>query len=121
MHRIVQKEVIMNNSYQNALRKIEEDSKCRPTGFVLGPTGPTGPAGPATITIASTTTGEPGSKATVTNVGTAENVALAFSIPAGEIGPTGPTGDVGPTGPTGDVGPTGPTGEIGPTGPAGEV
>ena len=106
----------MNNNdtdFSRALEIIRRDSKNRPlvgccgvsgTGGVTGPTGPTGPAGPATIVVGTTTTGEPGSEASVVNTGTAENVVLAFSIPEGEVGPTGPTGA------TGDIGPTGPTG-----------
>lgn len=60
--------------------------------YVLGPTGPTGPTGPqglpaATINVHSTTTGAPGTNASVTNSGTAENVQLDFVIPAGVTGP----------------------------------
>ncbi len=77
-----------------------------------GPTGSTGPTGPAaaTITVASTTTGLPGTEASVTNIGTTNDVMLDFIIPAGPTGPTGPTGSEGPTGPTGPEGATGPTG-----------
>ena len=58
----------------------------------LGPTGPTGPTGPqgnpaATISVNSTTTGLPGTEATVTNSGTETNVQLDFVIPAGATGP----------------------------------
>ena len=34
----------MNENYERALRKIEEDSRCK-RFCVVGPTGPTGPAG----------------------------------------------------------------------------
>ena len=34
-----------NGDFSRALRKIEEDSRFRPTGCCFGPTGPTGPAG----------------------------------------------------------------------------
>ena len=110
-----------NEVYQNALDRIERDKDCRPRFCcnvigATGPTGPTGPAGPVTIAVGTTTTTEPGTEATVTNVGTEEDVVLAFSIPEGETGPTGPTGATGEAGPTG---PTGATGEIGPTGPTG--
>ncbi len=69
--------------------------------FVIprGATGATGPAGPAgtdgsdgvdgtaaTITIGSTTTAEPGTPASVTNVGTENAAILNFVIPAGEPG-----------------------------------
>ena len=60
--------------------------------FCIGPTGPTGPTGPATITVGITTTEDPGTPATVSNVGTNQNAILNFSIPAGATGPTGPTG-----------------------------
>ena len=110
-----------------ALEKIKRDKKCKPQcmGIIIGPTGPTGPQGPATITIGTTTTGEPGTEATVTNIGTAENAILNFSIPEGEVGPTGPTGVTGPVGPQGiqglpgEIGPTGPTGPTGVAGPVG--
>ena len=50
-----------------------------------GPTGAQGPAGEAaTITIGTTTTGAPGTDATVTNTGTAQNAVLNFVIPRGE-------------------------------------
>ena len=130
----------MNNNDNELVRwakeKIRRDQKFKPTcntfiiGDGIGATGPTGPQGPATITVGTTTTTEPGTDASVTNVGTAENVILEFTIPAGvtgptgdigPTGPTGPTGDIGPTGPTGDIGPTGPTGDIGPTGPTGDI
>ncbi len=83
--------------YQNAIQKIECDSKFRPlsccTGsrVITGPTGPTGPQGPATITIGTTSTGVPGSAATVFNSGTPENNVLNFVIPAGATGPIGAT------------------------------
>ncbi len=95
----------------------------------IGPTGPKGDKGdngPATITIGDTTTGEAGTDAMVTNVGTNEDVVLNFVIPKGEKGEQGTIGPVGPSGLQGDVGPTGPTGpqgekgEIGLQGPAGE-
>ena len=122
----------MNNNdtdFSRALEIIRRDSRNRPLigccggsgSGTTGPTGPTGPAGPTTIVVGTTTTGEPGSEASVVNSGTASALVLDFSIPAGEIGPTGPTGETGPTGPTGETGPTGPTGETGPTGPTGET
>ena len=106
-----------------ALEKIKRDKKCKPQcmGIIIGPTGPTGPQGPATITIGTTTTGEPGTEATVTNIGTAENAILNFSIPEGEVGPTGPTGVTGPVGPQGIQGLPGEIGPTGPTGPTGET
>lgn len=92
--------------------------------YYLGPTGPTGPSGPATITLGTTTTSDPGTNASVTNVGTNSNVILDFTIPRGAIGatgatgPTGPKGDQGQQGVAGPIGKQGETGPIGPTGPA---
>ena len=114
-----------NELVRCAKEKIRRDQKFKPNccvflptvpGGITGPTGPTGPQGPATIAVGLTTTTAPGTDATVTNVGTAENVILEFAIPAGA---TGATGEVGPTGPTGPIGATGATGEVGPTGPTG--
>ena len=101
----------------------------------MGPMGPTGPEGQgvaATIEVGETTTGQPGSSASVTNSGTEEHAIFDFVIPQGPTGATGPTGAMGPTGadsdipgptgptgPQGDLGPTGPTGPVGPTGPTG--
>lgn len=91
-----------NCAYQKALNKIQNYQENNSGGCCCfgptGATGPTGPAGPATIEIGITTTGAPGTQATVTNSGTNENVILDFTIPAG---PTGSTGSTGPTGPTG--------------------
>ena len=116
----------MNNQYSRKIQCIlEEGKKCKDKLQVVGPTGPTGPAGPATITVGNTTTGDPGTIASVTNVGTNENAVLNFTIPAGVQGatgptcPTGPTGPIGLTGPQGSIGLQGPTGPTGPTGPAG--
>ena len=105
------------NNYDNELErcareKIKRDSKFKPTcntfiiGDGIGATGPTGPQGPATISVGTTTTSDPGTAASVTNVGTEDNVILEFNIPAGATGPTGATGDIGPTGPTGATGDT---------------
>ena len=47
---------------------------------VQGETGPAGQA--ATITVGTTTMGEPGTKAQVTNSGTAQNAIFNFTIPA---------------------------------------
>lgn len=112
----------MNNNeiIKKALRKIEEDSRFKPTCCcvpptptgITGPTGPTGPQGDigptgpqgiaATVTVGTTTTGEAGTDALVTNSGTLEDAILDFTIPAGITGPTGPQGDIGPTGPAGE-------------------
>jgi hypothetical protein len=61
-----------------------------------GKTGKTGGVGTsATVSVGSVSTGAPGSQATVTNVGTANDAKLNFSIPQGTAGTnginTGPT------------------------------
>jgi len=67
-----------------------------PTGPVSttpGPTGPTGPAGTAaTVAVGTTTTGGPGTAASVTNTGTPMAGVFNFTVPQGTQGPTGPTG-----------------------------
>jgi len=59
-----------------------------------GPDGPTGPKGDAAATIAvqSTTTGNAGTNAIVTNSGTSSNVLLNFTIPRGANGASGTNG-----------------------------
>ena len=67
-----------------------------------GDTGEQGAAGPAgadgksaTITIGQTTTGEPGSNASVVNTGDKLNAVLSFAIPRGAQGLQGPPGETG--------------------------
>ena len=82
-----------------------------------GEQGPDGPAGAdgksATITIGQTTTGEPGSNASVTNTGDELNAVLSFTIPRGAQGAQGPQGLQGPQGATGLQGPPGRDGSPG--------
>lgn len=87
------------------------------SGFGSG----SGGGAPTTVTVAvnSTTTGAPGTDASVTNSGDEVNVQLDFVIPRGAVGETGPQGPQGQTGATGPTGPTGPQGETGATGPQG--
>ena len=118
-----------NNCFNNKIKKILDCGKqCNCTPIIVGPTGPTGPQGPASIAVGVTTTTDPGTNASVTNVGTDDNVILNFNIPRGETGPIGPQGIPGTEGPTGPTGPQGlqglqgiqgPTGPTGPTGPQG--
>ena len=51
-----------------------------------------GVATTVTVKVNSVTTGEPGTKASVTNVGDDVNVKLNFVIPQGQTGKTGPAG-----------------------------
>ena len=64
-----------------------------------GDTGATGtPGAAATISVGTTTTGQPGTNASVTNVGTSSAAVLNFTIPKGAKGDTGATGATGATG-----------------------
>lgn len=54
-----------------------------------------GADGSGTIRVGTTTTGEPGSQASVTNSGTPYNAILDFTIPQGPVGPQGPAGQDG--------------------------
>lgn len=107
----------------------------------IGPIGPEGPKGnkgdtgekgdAATITVGTTTTGLPGTNASVINSGTSSAAILDFTIPKGDKGeqgiqgiqgPQGIQGETGPQGPKGiqgEQGPKGDTGETGPEGPTG--
>ena len=94
----------MNNIFKRAQKKIELDSKYKPTccygptgptGPAGGPTGPTGPTGAAgadaetpVITIGTVTTGAPGSNAAASITGTAPNFVLNLTIPQGPTGPS---------------------------------
>jgi hypothetical protein len=96
------------------------------SGIIRGPAGEPGeqgPPGPATISVGTTTTGLPGTDATVVNTGTDQDAVLAFTIPAGQRGLTGATGAPGPVGATGPQGVKGDTGAAstvpGPQGPVG--
>lgn len=73
-----------------------------------GPKGDTGEAGVSpTVTVGTTTTGEAGTNAQVTNDGTAPDVVLNFVIPKGEKGDTGAAGATGEQGPKGEAGTNG--------------
>lgn len=64
-----------------------------------GDTGATGsPGAAATISVGTTTTGQPGTNASVTNVGTSSAAVLNFTIPKGAKGDTGATGAPGAPG-----------------------
>ena len=93
-----------SNIVREAVEQMKNRKKCCCPRFIQGPTGPTGPTGPATVAVGFTTTGVPGSDATVTNSGTSGAAVLNFTIPAGATGPTGATGATGPTGPSGATG-----------------
>ena len=65
------------------------------------------PGGGSTVSVnvGKTTTGEPGTNASVTNSGDETNVVLNFTIPRGNTGPQGPQGKQGPAGAPGPAGP----------------
>lgn len=84
-------------------------------------TGPQGPAG--TITINATFTGDPGTDALVTNIGTSYAAVLNFIIPKGDTGAqgvNGTPGEQGPQGINGTPGEQGPQGIQGINGTPGE-
>ena len=71
-----------------------------------GATGSAGSVGPkgdaaATISVGTTSTGNAGTNALVTNSGTSNAVVLNFTIPKGADGAAGATGATGPQGPAG--------------------
>jgi hypothetical protein len=77
---------------------------------ITGPAGPEGPQGPqgvpgtaATIAAGTTTTGAPGTNASVVNSGTSSAAVFDFTIPRGDVGPQGPQGDPGPLVPLCDI------------------
>ena len=77
---------------------------------ITGPPGPQGPQGPqgvpgtaATIAAGTTTTGAPGTNASVVNSGTSSAAVFDFTIPRGDVGPQGPQGDPGPLVPLCDI------------------
>ena len=61
--------------------------------------------GTVSVNVGKTTTGEPGTNASVTNSGDETNVILNFTIPRGDTGPQGPQGKQGPAGAPGPAGP----------------
>ena len=65
------------------------------------------------VNVGKTTTGEPGTNASVTNSGDETNVVLNFTIPRGDTGPQGPQGKQGPAGEPGPgVATGGTTGQV---------
>lgn len=64
-----------------------------------GTPGAQGPRGfAATVNVGETTTGQPGTDASVINAGDEHDAVLKFTVPRGEKGETGETGPQGPTG-----------------------
>jgi len=78
-------QTLLRSKLQNALSSAVLTG---PTGV----TGPTGESGPATIAIGDVTKLEPDDQPTVRNTGPdGQNVTLAFGIPRGATGDTGPS------------------------------
>jgi hypothetical protein len=74
---------------------------------------------PAQLSVVSTMTGDPGTDASVVNVGTPGNARLQFTIPRGA---QGLQGDTGPQGIQGETGPAGADSTVpGPQGPKGDT
>lgn len=81
-----------SNAILNFVIPRGADGESGPQG-PIGPQGIQGPAGAdgadgvaATVIVGTTTTGAPGTQASVTNVGTSTNAILNFVIPEGEPG-----------------------------------
>ena len=72
------------------------------------------------LTAGTTTTGNPGTSASVTITGDAGSQVVSFTIPRGDVGATGATGPQGEQGIQGIQGIQGETGATGATGPQGE-
>lgn len=81
------------------LESIKSDFDDYVANVKQGPTGPQGEPGPdgksASIIVGSTTTGDVGSSASVTNSGTSSAAILNFTIPQGKQGPQGNPGSDG--------------------------
>ena len=84
---------------------------------INGQKGETGDS--ATIEVGTTTTGLPGSDASVVNSGDTHNAVFDFTIPRGDKGDKGDKGDQGIQGIQGEQGPQGIQGERGIQGPIG--
>lgn len=91
---------------ENMLLELQ-DHETRITNLEAG--GGTG--GTVSVRVGTTTTGEPGTDAVVTNSGTNQNAVFDFVIPRGEKGGKGDKGDKGETGDTGPQGPRGAAGK----------
>lgn len=72
----------------------------------IGVQGPKGDKGDTALSVevGTTTTGEAGTNASVTNSGTATDLILNFTIPKGDKGDKGEKGSQGETGPKGEQG-----------------
>lgn len=81
------------------LDSIKSDFETYVNSVKQGPAGPQGEPGadgkPASIVVGSTTTGNVGSSASVTNSGTSSAAILNFTIPQGKQGPQGNPGSDG--------------------------
>lgn len=96
---------------QDSVTVFDSDSLVSTSDALVGPQGPPGPPGPkgdsgidgqdgrnATIAIGTTTTGNPGTNASVVNTGTETDAVLNFVIPRGEQGEQGIQGEQGEPG-----------------------
>ncbi|CAI3951293.1 unnamed protein product, partial [Commensalibacter communis] len=96
--------------------KLNNGEWSEPLGMVAGPEGK-----PASITVGTITTGEPGTKVIVENVGTSSDVIVNFTIPKGDKGEKGEQGIQGEKGDKGDKGDQGDKGDKGDQGQAATI
>lgn len=87
--------------FTGAVTETYDGSADKTIDIPLG--GGSGGGGTVSVEVASTTTGEPGTDAQVTNSGTSQDVKLNFVIPKGANGVTGPKGPKGDTGATPNI------------------
>lgn len=87
--------------FTGAVTETYDGSADKTIDIPLG--GGSGGGGTVSVEVASTTTGEPGTDAQVTNSGTSQDVKLNFVIPKGETGEPGPQGPKGDTGATPNI------------------
>ncbi len=73
----------LNANFEQLQFAVEED-RCNMSSIDVGTSG--------TVAVGTTTTGEPGTDALVSNVGEPTAAILDFTIPRGDVGPQGPAG-----------------------------
>ena len=94
-------------------KEATDDTKSSLTLAGVLPQGETGSGSSATVEIGTTTTGNAGTNASVTNTGTSSAAVFNFTIPRGADGTNGTNGTNGSDGADGATGATGAQGPAG--------